>query len=69
MFKKITDWLDEVYASFGKFVAEHWFTYWVALAIVAAGGFIGDFFGWPFSLFVPAWFVLVGYVLSRKYKR
>ena len=66
--KKISDWLNEIYATFGKFVAEHWTAYWVVLAIISGGGFIGHFFGWAFSLFVPAWFLFVGFVLSRKYK-
>lgn len=69
MFEKITEWLNEIYATFGKFVAEHWVAYWGVLAIITAGGFIGHFFGWAFSLFVPAWFVFVGWVLSRKYKK
>ena len=69
MFEKITNWLDEIYATFGKFVAEHWFTYWVVAAIIASGGFIGHFLGWAFSLLVPAWFVFVGWALSKKYKK
>jgi hypothetical protein len=68
-FDNITDWLEGVYSSFGKFVSEHWFMYWVVLAIIAAGGVIGDLFGWPFSLFVPGWFVLVGWVMKKKYDK
>lgn len=69
VFDNVSDWLNDIYESFGKFVSEHWFMYWVALAIVAAGGVIGDLFGWPFSLFVPGWFVLVGWVMKRKYDK
>lgn len=66
---KVTDWVEEVQGSFGKFVSENWKTYWVALAVIAGGGIIGDLFGWPFSLFVPGWFVLVGYVMKKKYDK
>jgi hypothetical protein len=69
VFDKVSDWLDGVYESFGKFVSEHWVTYWVALAVVTAGGFLGHFFGWPFSLFVPGWFVFVGWIFKRKYEK
>lgn len=69
MFDKISKWLDGLYLTFGKFVSEHWKAYWIVLAIIAGGGFLGHFFGWPFSLFVPGWFVFVGWVMSRKYKK
>jgi hypothetical protein len=60
---------QNLFEKFGEFVDRHWFAYWVALAIVAGGGFLGHFFGWPFSLFVPGWFVFVGFVAKRKYNR
>lgn len=69
IFKKVTEWLNGIYNSFGKFVSEHWFTYWVVAAIVAAGGIIGDLFGWLFSLIVPGWFVFTGWLMKKKYEK
>jgi cell division protein FtsX len=68
IFDKVSDWLNGVYGTFGKFVSENWKTYYAALAVVTAGGFLGHFFGWPFSLFVPGWFVFVGWIFKRKYE-
>jgi len=66
---KVSDWLNGVYATFGRFVSEHWALYWAVLAIIALGGFIGHFFGWPFSLFVPGFFVYAGWLMKNRYER
>ena len=68
-FDKINNWLNDVYATFGRFVSENWAVYWMVAAIIAFGGFIGHFFGWPFSLFVPAFFVYAGWLMKRKYEK
>ena len=67
LLNNVSDWLNSIYASFGKFVHEHWFVYWIVLAIISAGGFIGYYFGWAFSLFIPAWFLFIGYMFKVQY--
>jgi hypothetical protein len=69
IFDKATNWIEGIQNSFGKFVSQNWGIYWVALSVIAAGGIVGDLLGWPFSLFVPGWFLLVGYVMKKKYNK
>lgn len=55
-------------ADLQKFSAERWGTIWVVCTLVAGGGLLSAFFGWPFAFFVPAWLILVAYVMKKKYK-
>jgi hypothetical protein len=68
-FDEISTWLNDVYATFGQFVSKNWAVYWLVAAIIAGGGIIGDLFGWPFSLFVPGFFVYAGWLMKRKYEK
>ncbi|HUU86412.1 MAG TPA: hypothetical protein VMX17_01495 [Candidatus Glassbacteria bacterium] len=63
----ITKWNGWI-ADLQKFSAERWGTIWVIGGLVAGGGFLAAVFGWPFALIVPAWLVLVAYVMKKKYK-
>lgn len=69
IFDKVSEWLDKIYKKFGKFASEYWTEYWAVFAIIAAGGFIGHFLGWAASLFIPAWFVFVGWMFKKKYEK
>jgi asparagine N-glycosylation enzyme membrane subunit Stt3 len=69
IFDKVSKWLNKIYKKFGKFTSENWFAYWAVLVVVAAGGFMGYFLGWAFSLFVPAWCVFVGWMFKTKYEK
>jgi hypothetical protein len=66
---KLSAWLNKKFEVFGQFVSENWVVYWVVLAIITAGGFIGHFFGWAFSLFVPGFFVYAGWLMKRKHEK
>ena len=60
---------NNFYTAVGKFVSENWSSFWAVLAFISLGGFVGDHFGWVFSLVVPAWFLFVGWGLAKSFDR
>ena len=65
----LTDRINSLLLDLGKFVDEHWFTYWLVILCVAGGGLLSALFSWTFAIFVPLFILLVGYVARNKYKK
>ena len=59
----------KIFEKFGRFVAKHWKEYWGGLTLIALGSITGYFIDPIFVAITSIWFILVGWVLSRKYRK
>lgn len=65
----LTDRINSLLLDLGKFAYEHWFTYWLVIVCVAAGGVLSVLLSWAFAVFVPLFILFVGFVARNKYKK
>lgn len=65
----LSNTLNKFWDAVGKFSYTYWTAVIATCVLVAGGGVVAAFFGWPFALIVPLWLLFVAFVMRQNYIR